>query len=165
MIALPYMIRNAKFSLHGTARRHMTIPFIIASMTNEWRYVILDEDLIIESHKYLKGGYFIFHVINRSVIYYYADESSALEAFTLAPRNNIVSESTGILMAELYEMNEKNWFEYKINEALDSKDEEAFNKLMNSKLPNGLKVGTVFASMPDGKVIKLGSMEVNINEC
>lgn len=162
MIALPYMIRNAKFTLHGTARRHMTIPFIIASMTNEWRYVILDEDLIIESHKYHKGGYFIFHVINRSVLYYYTDESSALEAFTLAPRNNIVSESTGILMADLYEMNEKNWFEYKINEALDSKDEESFNKLMNSKLPNGLDVSTLFINTPDGVAINLSGMEVSI---
>lgn len=162
MIALPYMIRNAKFTLHGTARRHSSIQFIIASMTNEWRYIILDEDLIIESHKYLKGGYFIFHVINRSVIYYYTDESSALEAFTLAPRNSIVSESTGILMAELYEMNEKNWFEYKINEALDSKDEEAFNKLMNYKLPNGLDVCTLFMNTSDGVAINLSGMEVNI---
>lgn len=165
MIELPYMIRNAKFTLHGTARRHMTIPFIIASMTNEWRYIILDEDLIIESYTYHKSGYFVYHVINRSVLYYYTDESRALEAFTLEPRKSIVSESTGILMAELYEMNEKNWFEYKINEALDSKDEEAFNKLMNSKLPNGLRVGTVFVHKPDGEVIKLGSMEANINEC
>lgn len=162
MINLPYMIRNAKFTLHGTARRHMTIPFIIASMTNEWRYIILDEDLIIEPYTYHKGGYFIYHVINRSVLYYYTDESSALEAFTLAPRNNIVSESTGILMADLYEMNEKNWFEYKINEALDSKDEEAFNKLMNYKLPNGLDVCTLFMNTSDGVAINLCGMEVNV---
>lgn len=162
MIELPYMIRNAKFTVYGTARKH----FPLSYTSNEWCYIILDEDIVLDNgQKCFKDAYFIFNTSDHGNIYYYYDKSKMFDSFALDPHKSIVSESTGILMAELYEMNEKNWFEYKINEALDSKDEEAFNKLMNSKLPNGLKVGTVFAHTPDGGVIKLGSMEVNINEC